>query len=395
MSRRTFVQSVGQIGKPTDAIQTKAFSGLTIVYHRSMDKKIQFDPDRKVGLESQKSYTAKVHGGFFDLFLSGNAILDIGFAGHEGDGQPIVPQAIGIDKDFPGYDGICLPFANESHDAIYSSHCFEHIDDYAGALREWHRVLKVGGFLVIVVPHQHLFEKRIEPPSAWNLDHKRFYTPASLLAEVEASLPPNSFRVRHLCDNDAGYDYTIPPLIPAAGCFEIELVLEKITQPHWDNEDGKSRFYRANEFTPNNAADWWVETDFSTAPGFWIWGPYARLRRGLYSVTIVIEAIGLGDTQSLAHPIRIDIGRDEIGTEDFLILEGEEGAAQLRQGRINLEFYNDRPDSKHEFRIQLTGASFDGRIRFYGAELKYLGYSRMLQHARADQSSESRSRTTS
>lgn len=343
-----------------------------------MDKNVQFDPDRKVGLESQKSYQAKIAGGFFDRFLSGEAILDIGFAGHEANGQPIVPHAIGIDKDYPGYDGIRLPFSNETQDAVYSSHCFEHIEDYAGALREWHRVLKVGGYMIIVVPHQHLFEKRMEPPSAWNLDHKRFYTPATLLAEVEASLPPNSFRVRHLCDNDAGYDYAVAPLDPATGCFEIELVLEKIAQPHWDNEDGTSRFYRANEFTPTNTTDWWVETDFSETSGFWIWGPYVGLRKGLYSVVLVLEAIGLDQGQHLSYPIKIDIGRDEIGTESCVVLEGKEGAEQLRQGRVNLEFYNDQPGSKHEFRIQLAGPPFLGRLRFYGAELKYLGHTRMI-----------------
>jgi SAM-dependent methyltransferase len=351
---------------------------MAIVYHRVMDKKITLDPDRKVGLESQKSYQTKLERGFFDRFLSGEAILDIGFAGHGGDGQPIVPQAIGIDKDFPGYDGIRLPFANESQDTIYSSHCFEHIEDYAGALREWHRVLKVGGYMIIVVPHQHLFEKRVGLPSAWNLDHKRFYTAASLLAEVESSLPPNSFRVRHLSDNDQGYDYSVPPLDAASGCFEIELVLEKIAQPHWDNEDGTSRFYRANEFTPANSTDWWLETDFSQKPGFWIWGPYVRLRKGLYSVTLVFEAIGLDNGQELAHPIKIDIGRDEIETEYAMVLEGGEGAAHLRQGRVTLEFYNDQADSRHEFRLQLGGPSFAGRLRFYGAELKYLGYTRMV-----------------
>ncbi len=348
-------------------------------HHRVMNKKVQFDPYRKVGLESQKSYRAKIDDGFFNRFLSGEAILDIGFAGHEGDGQPIVLQAIGIDKDYPGYDGIKLPFGDESQDAIYSSHCFEHIEDYSLALQEWYRVLKVGGFLIIIVPHQHLFEKRDAPPSAWNLDHKRFYTPASLLAEIESSLPPNSFRVRHLCDNDLGYDYDIPPLDPATGCFEIELVLEKIAQPHWDVEDGTSRFYRANEFTPCNHSDWWIETDFTAGPGFWIWGPYARLRKGLYSVTLVLEAIGLEDTQELAYPIKFDIGRNEIGTEDFLVLEGKEGVTQLRQGRIVLEFYNDQPDSKHEFRVQLGGAPFGGRLRFYGAELKYLGHTREVR----------------
>ena len=337
------------------------------------------DPNRKVGLESQKSYVAKVQSGFFEKYLSGPSVLDIGFAGHGGDGEPIVPQAIGVDKDFPGYDGVRLPFPDESQDAVYSSHCFEHIADFRSTLREWHRVLRVGGFMIIVVPHQHLFEKRTAPPSSWNLDHKRFYTPGSLLAEVESSLAPNSFRVRHMCDNDDGYDYGIAPLDPATGCFEIELVLEKIAQPHWDNEDGASRIYGVDQFFSTRARNGaWIDTDFSAPPGYWIWGPYARLARGLYSVELFFEAKGLDETEELAVPIRIDIGVEETESGQDLLLEGREGARQLRDGRVRLEFYNDQPDARHEFRIWLGGKPFDGALRFYGAELRYLGYARRL-----------------
>lgn len=342
-----------------------------------MSSKSALDPLRKVGLESQKSYVAKIESGFFNRFLSGRAVLDIGFAGHGGDGQPIVPQAIGVDKDFPGYDGVHLPFTDESQDAVYSSHCFEHVEDFAGTIREWYRVLKVGGFMIIVVPHQHLFEKRESPPSRWNLDHKRFYTPGSLLAEVESALPPNSFRVRHLCDNDQGYDYGIGPLDPATGCFEIELVLEKIVQPHWDNEDGQSRIYRVDEFFSNPVrTGGWIETDFSQAPAFWVWGPYAKLRSGRYRVELFFEARGLQESEQLAAPIRIDIGRNEKESGTEIMLQGAEGAEQLRQGRVNLEFQNDEPGSRHEFRIWIGGKPFEGTLRFYGAELSYLGYTR-------------------
>ena len=74
-------------------------------------------------------------------------------------------------------------------------------------------------------------------PSRWNPDHKRVYTPASLLAEFEAALAPNSYRVRHLLENDAGYRYDLPPNRHAEGCHEIELVIEKIAMPDWRMED--------------------------------------------------------------------------------------------------------------------------------------------------------------
>ena len=188
---------------------------------------------RSVGTEARKSYAQKLRSGFIEAYLGGERVLDIGYKGYGEDAVPIVPQAIGVDLDYPGYDGRRLPFADGSQDAVYSSHCLEHITDHAGALQDWFRTLRVGGFLIIAVPHQFLYERKLGLPSIWNADHKRFYTPAALLQEVEQALAPNSYRVRHLADNDRDYDYGILPDRHAGGCYEIELVLEKIRQPEW------------------------------------------------------------------------------------------------------------------------------------------------------------------
>jgi SAM-dependent methyltransferase len=191
------------------------------------------DPDRRVGTEARKTYALKLENGFIERYLSGSAILDIGYTGYETDVLPIVPQAIGVDFDYPGYDGETLPFASGSQDSVFSSHCLEHVKDSRASIREWFRVLKNGGFLVICVPHQYLYERRLELPSQWNLDHRRFYTPAALMADVEAALEPNTYRVRQLIDNDLGYDYAIPLHQHPGGCYEIELVLERIAPPPW------------------------------------------------------------------------------------------------------------------------------------------------------------------
>jgi hypothetical protein len=101
-------------------------------------------------------------------------------------------------------------------------------------IRDWHRVLRSGGFIVCLVPHQFLYEKKRSRPSLWNADHKRFYTPATLLGEFEASLQPNTYRVRHLRDNDENYTYHIGPEAHAEGGYEIELVVQKIDKPKWN-----------------------------------------------------------------------------------------------------------------------------------------------------------------
>ena len=194
-----------------------------------------FKPSRG---EAGKSYSARRASGFLSRYLSGATVLDIGYKGYDNpEGITVVPHAIGVDLDYPGYEGLRLPFEDGSVDAVFSSHCLEHIADYRAAIGDWLRVLKVGGFLICIVPSQLLYEKKRRPPSNYNSDHKRFYTPAKLLAEVEESLPENSFRVRHLEDNDRGYDYRIGPEVHAVGCYEIVLVLEKISLPGWKIAD--------------------------------------------------------------------------------------------------------------------------------------------------------------
>ena len=195
------------------------------------------DPDRRVGVEARKSYALKLQDGFIQKYLSGGAILDIGYRGYEDDVVPIVPQAIGVDLDYPGYDGRTLPFADGSQDAVFSSHCLEHADDCRAAIAEWFRVLKTDGFLIIAVPHKYLYERRLTPPSRWNADHRRFFTPATLLLRIEEALPPNSYRIRHLVDNDFGYVYSIPPDSHPGGCCEIEVVVQKVAPPPWQLEN--------------------------------------------------------------------------------------------------------------------------------------------------------------
>lgn len=183
--------------------------------------------------EASRTFVDKLTSGFFSAYMAGEVIIDVGYRGYDDDPVPILPHAIGVDLDYPGYDGVRLPFPDGSADAIYSSHVLEHISDYKGAIRDWHRVVKERGFIICVVPHQFLYEKRRAPPSIWNADHKRFYTPASLLREFEEALEPNSYRVRHLRDGDEGYTYNLGPECHAQGVYEIELVVEKIAKPAW------------------------------------------------------------------------------------------------------------------------------------------------------------------
>lgn len=188
-------------------------------------------PMRNVSIEFRKCRARWERDGLSAKYLSGGNILDIGFRGGDPDAVPITDNATGIELGFPGYDGTHLPFPDRTQDAVFASAVFEHIPNYKEVLREWYRVLKSGGFIIIFVPHKYLYERRPDLPSLWNGDHRRFYTPASLLQEIEDSLPANGYRVRHLLDDDEGFPYQLGQLTPPTGCYQIEIVIERIEPP--------------------------------------------------------------------------------------------------------------------------------------------------------------------
>lgn len=188
------------------------------------------------GCEAEKGHIERTLSGFYLKYMSGIG-LDIGYRGYVENPEPVVPNATGIDDGFPGYDGKRLPFEDQSQDFVFASHCLEHITDPYAAIAEWFRVVKVGGHLILLLPHQWLYEKKKTPPSRFCDDHKRFYTPSSLLLEVEMSIPFNSYRIVHMRDIDTGLNYDRNPEEPMDWWnerFEIELVLKRIKKPHWE-----------------------------------------------------------------------------------------------------------------------------------------------------------------
>jgi SAM-dependent methyltransferase len=62
-----------------------------------------------------------------------------------------------------------------TYDFVHSSHCLEHLLDPYMAMRNWLRVVKPGGHLVITVPDEDLYEQGVFP-SEFNRDHKWTFT---------------------------------------------------------------------------------------------------------------------------------------------------------------------------------------------------------------------------
>jgi SAM-dependent methyltransferase len=81
---------------------------------------------------------------------------------------------------------------DNSIDFIVSSHCLEHLVDPYEGLRNWIRVLKPGGHLVVTIPDEDLYEQG-QWPSNKNLDHKHTFT-----VNKTSSWSPNSINLFHL-----------------------------------------------------------------------------------------------------------------------------------------------------------------------------------------------------
>ncbi len=73
-------------------------------------------------------------------------------------------------------------FASESMDFVFSSHTLEHINDTLATLKEWYRVVKPGGYLVLYLPHADLYPN-IGQPGA-NPDHKQDFRPADITTHM-------------------------------------------------------------------------------------------------------------------------------------------------------------------------------------------------------------------
>lgn len=190
--------------------------------------------------ECAKMHKDRIDSGFYHKYMSGIGI-DIGYKGMElsSENTPILPNATGIDLDTPGYDGINLPYPDKSLDFVFASHVLEHIEHPLFSLKEWFRVLKIGGYMILMVPHCYLYERSFKVAGAWEScrDHKCIYTPFRLLSEIEDVLEINSYRIVHMRDNDKNYNYDretniMPEFFKE--CFEIECVLQRIKLPSWD-----------------------------------------------------------------------------------------------------------------------------------------------------------------
>lgn len=138
-------------------------------------------------------------------------------------------------------------------DFVHSSHCLEHLQDPIEGLASWFRVLKKGGYLVVTVPDEDLYEQGVFP-STFNQDHKWTFTlfktsswsaKSISIIEILKTLGDGADIVK-IEQITAGYRYDLPrfdqTLTPA------ECAIEFIVRKRTDQElSEKGRWRRSSE----------------------------------------------------------------------------------------------------------------------------------------------------
>jgi ubiquinone/menaquinone biosynthesis C-methylase UbiE len=160
-----------------------------------------------------KTVTAKVRLAAIKPELKANRprFLDVGCSigatvraaeqfGWEASGVDVSKSAIDYCRrdglDCHPVDGIALPFQSETFDLVTHWHVIEHVQNVSEALREWRRVLKPGGLMVLETPNSRFLKARLLGPrykKFWPAEHLYTFNRKNLSAILERS----GFQVIH------------------------------------------------------------------------------------------------------------------------------------------------------------------------------------------------------
>jgi hypothetical protein len=167
--------------------------------------------------------------------LSSTWIVDVRLRGFSEPSAPLLPGVITLEiSDGELRDAHrALERLEAGQYCILLRNIIQTLPDYRSFIASALDKLALGGFLIIMVPHQFLFERKLQPPSRYNRAHLRFYTPGMLLAEVEEALDPCRYRVRFLADYDSDFDYAAALDAVPRGGHNIVLCLQRIASPPW------------------------------------------------------------------------------------------------------------------------------------------------------------------
>ena len=143
----------------------------------------------------------------------------------------VTPDAEGYDFEH-GDAQYLLGIKEATYDFVYSSHTIEHLPYPAEGLKNWFRVVKPGGYLIIYLPHRDLYEKKKYLPSRFNPTHTHFFLidkddppdTLGMIPLIERTI--TNYEIIYIKECSEGHTI-LDPLIHSDGEYSIEIVVRK------------------------------------------------------------------------------------------------------------------------------------------------------------------------
>lgn len=285
----------------------------------------------------------------------------------------ILPSAIAVDNGIdnqlfgipfkpdlyvPSADAMDV-FADDSMNYVYSSHLLEHMEDPLKALKEFWRILRKDGNLILYLPHEDLYPKIGEPGA--NVDHKHNLNETKIIDWMKQVGGWDLFRCERR-DQDDEYSFLM--------CFK--------------KLDGKKRLMSYQNPKPEKTAcvvRYGAFGDLIQTSSI-----IAGLKKQGFHVTVFASPPG---SDVILHDPHIDrlvlFGKDQVPNADlgnfwkwqskkfdrFVNLsESVEGSLLAMNGRIQYEW---TPAARHmmmnlnymEFSHSIAGVPHDLQVKFY------------------------------
>jgi hypothetical protein len=191
-------------------------------------------PQMNKGIERSLQTLVEIVPGLSNAIRTGVA-LDLGLSDRQPDGiNEGSGLVVSIGPTEAGADPLAELPGNQAW--LMLRDVIQNVRDYRGLIRAAFNRLAIGGILIITVPHQFLFERKYRRPSRYGSTAYRFYTPASLLMEIQEAIEPTEHRILVLKDDDAGYDYAAGLGAVPDGNKRIVLAIRRIERPWWADE---------------------------------------------------------------------------------------------------------------------------------------------------------------
>lgn len=119
----------------------------------------------------------------FGPFLQGPARLNLGTARNHEPGFLSLDLSPDVGADYIwNLNHTPLPFEDNTFDVVLGTHVFEHIDKFVDLVRDLHRIVKPGGYLISVTPYissddtmENPFHLRAFSEMTWQYFNQKLY----------------------------------------------------------------------------------------------------------------------------------------------------------------------------------------------------------------------------